>query len=162
VKIGCAGKVTSAFDIARAMALGADWCNAARGFMFALGCIQAQTCHTGACPTGVTAQDPQRAKALVVVDKTERVWRFHDNTLKALKELVQAAGLNHPGEITAAHIVRRRADHDVRLLVNHLTFLQPGQLTQAIAGHAPWPHKVFSEYWGRARSDHWQAATVVA
>ena len=63
VKLGCAGKVTSAFDIVRAMALGADWCNSARGFMFALGCIQAQTCHTGACPTGVTAQDPQRAKA---------------------------------------------------------------------------------------------------
>ncbi len=158
VKIGCAGKVTSAFDIARAMALGADWCNAARGFMFALGCIQAQTCHTGACPTGVTAQDPQRAKALVVGDKAERVWRFHDNTLMALKELVQAAGLSHPGEISAAHIVRRRADHDVRLLANHLTFLSKGQLLQAIAGQEPWPHKVFSEYWPRARSNSWQPA----
>jgi glutamate synthase domain-containing protein 2 len=156
VKIGCAGKVTSAFDIARAMALGADWCNAARGFMFALGCIQAQTCHTGACPTGVTAQDPQRARALVVADKTERVWKFHENTLQALKELVQAAGLQHPGEISAAHIVRRRADHEVRLLINHLVFIQPGQLTNAAAGREAFPHKVFGDYWPLARSDSWQ------
>ena len=76
------------------MALGADWCNAARGFMFALGCMQAQTCHTGACPTGVATQDPRRQQALVVPDKIERVYRFHQNTLEALKELVQAAGLN--------------------------------------------------------------------
>ena len=60
IRLGCAGKVVSAFDIARMLAIGADWCNAARGFMFALGCLQAQTCHTGACPTGVTTQDPQR------------------------------------------------------------------------------------------------------
>jgi hypothetical protein len=60
VRIGCAGKLVSAFDIARAMALGADWCNSARGFMFALGCIQAQACHTGQCPTGVTTQDAKR------------------------------------------------------------------------------------------------------
>jgi glutamate synthase domain-containing protein 2 len=57
IRLGCAGKVVSAFDIARMLAIGADWCNAARGFMFALGCLQAQTCHTGACPTGVTTQD---------------------------------------------------------------------------------------------------------
>ena len=96
VRIGAAGKVVSAFDIARMMALGADWCNAARGFMFALGCIQAQHCHTGACPTGVTTQDPLRQRALVVPDKTERVYRFHQNTLEALKELVQAAGTRAP------------------------------------------------------------------
>lgn len=152
VKIGCAGKVIGAFDIARAMALGADWCNAARGFMFALGCIQAQTCHTGACPTGVTTQDPQRQKALVVPDKTERVYRFHHNTLEALKELVQAAGLQHPREISASHIVRRRADHDVRLLANELSFVKPGALVAAMAGQAPWPHKVYELYWPLARS----------
>ena len=94
IKIGCAGKVIGAFDIARAMALGADWCNAARGFMFALGCLQAQACHTGACPTGVATQDKRRQQALVVPDKMERVYRFHQNTLEALKELVQAAGLD--------------------------------------------------------------------
>ena len=116
IKIGCAGKVVSAFDIARLMALGADWCNAARGFMFALGCIQSQHCHTDHCPTGVATQDPLRQQSLVVGDKAERVYNFHEMTLDALKELVQAAGLQHPHEITAHHIVRRSADHKVQSL----------------------------------------------
>jgi len=46
IRIGVSGKIITAFDIARAMALGADWCNSARGFMFALGCIQSLSCHT--------------------------------------------------------------------------------------------------------------------
>lgn len=116
IKIGCAGKVVTAFDIARMMALGADWCNSARGFMFSLGCLQAQTCHTGHCPTGVTTQDPVRQLALVVPDKATRVYNFHQQTLHALKELVQAAGVNHPAEITAHHIVRRSGDHKVQSL----------------------------------------------
>ncbi len=116
IKIGCAGKVVTAFDIARMMALGADWCNSARGFMFSLGCLQAQTCHTGHCPTGVTTQDPVRQQALVVPDKATRVYNFHQQTLHALKELVQAAGVNHPSEITAHHIVRRSGDHKVQSL----------------------------------------------
>jgi glutamate synthase domain-containing protein 2 len=158
VKIGCAGKVTSAFDIARLMALGADWCNAARGFMFALGCIQAQSCHTGSCPTGVATQDPRRQQALSVPDKGERVWRFHANTLAALKELVQAAGLSHPREISAAHIVRRVSDSEVRLLANLLTFVAPGSLLAAAAGREPWPHKVFELYWPLARADSFAPA----
>ena len=116
VRVGAAGKVTSAFDIARLMALGADWCNSARGFMFALGCLQAQTCHTGRCPTGVATQDPQRQQSLVVVDKATRVFNFHQQTLHALQELVQAAGINHPNQITAHHIVRRSTDQKVRSL----------------------------------------------
>ena len=156
IQIGCAGKVVSAFDIVRLMALGADWCNAARGFMFALGCIQAQACHTGNCPTGVTTQDHQRQRALVVLDKTERVWRFHENTLHALKELVQAAGLTHPDQITASHIVRRSADHGVKLLANQLHFLKPGELLAATVGQAPWPHRVYELYWPLSRSDSFQ------
>ena len=164
IKIGCAGKVVSAFDIARNMALGADWCNSARGFMFALGCIQAQTCHTGSCPTGVTTQDPVRQKALWVPTKTERVWRFHQNTLEALKELVQAAGLDHPNQITASHIVRRMADNDVRLLANQLSFIKPGALLAAMEDRGEWPHNVFKLYWPLAQSGSFQAvkAPVVA
>jgi glutamate synthase domain-containing protein 2 len=116
IRVGCAGKVVSAFDIARLMALGADWCNSARGFMFALGCIQAQHCHTGHCPTGVTTQDPMRQQSLVVPDKADRVYNFHQQTLHALQELIQAAGLQHPNEITAHHIVRRTSDHKVKSL----------------------------------------------
>jgi glutamate synthase domain-containing protein 2 len=147
IRIGCAGKIISAFDVARAVALGADWCNSARGFMFALGCIQAQHCHTGACPTGVTTQDPQRQAALVVPDKAERVYNFHRGTLEALKELVQAAGLNHPRDITASHIVRRTSRHDVKLLANQLATVKPGELLAAIEGRGDWPHNVFKLYW---------------
>jgi glutamate synthase domain-containing protein 2 len=146
VRISSAGKVVSAFDIARMMALGADWCNAARGFMFALGCIQAQTCHTGRCPTGVTTQDPLRQRAIVVPDKAERVFRFHQGTLEALRELTQAAGLEHPGQIRASHIVRRTGQ-GVSLLSDSLPLAEPGALLAAEAGHAPWPSEVFRRYW---------------
>ena len=162
IRIGCAGKVVSAFDIARLMALGADWCNSARAFMFALGCIQAQSCHTGHCPTGVTTQDPLRQRALVVPGKAERVYRFHEQTLEALKELVQAAGLQHPGEITAAHIVRRTADHEVRLLSNLLPFVKPGALLAADRGEADWPHNVYRLYWPMARAETFAVAGALA
>jgi glutamate synthase domain-containing protein 2 len=158
VKIGCAGKIVSAFDIARAMALGADWCNSARGFMFALGCLQAQNCHTGHCPTGVATQDPLRQRALVVSDKMERVWRFHQNTLKALQELVQACGMDHPNQITASHIVRRTAQHDVRLLAHQLPFVKPGQLLAALEGRGEWPHNVFKLYWPLAQTNSFMPA----
>ncbi len=152
IKLGCAGKVVSAFDIARMLALGADWCNAARGFMFALGCIQAQTCHTGACPTGVTTQDPQRMKALDVPSKADRVYHFHQNTLLALKELVQAAGLHDPAQITASHIVRRHSEHGVKLLANLLPFLQPGELLDGEASQ-----QVFRTYWPMASATSFTA-----
>jgi glutamate synthase domain-containing protein 2 len=145
VRLGCAGKVISAFDIVRMSALGADWCNAARGFMFALGCIQSQSCHTGHCPTGVTTQDAHRQKALVVPTKAERVFQYHQNTLKALRDLVQAAGLRHPGEVTASHIVRRCNDHEVKLLANLLPFVRQGALLEG-----EMPHAVFRLYWPMA------------
>ena len=145
VKIGCAGKVVSAFDMARLMALGADWCNSARGFMFALGCIQAQHCHTGACPTGVTTQDPLRQQSLVVTDKTQRVVNFHQQTLHALKELVQAAGLQHPSNITAHHIVRRGKDHRVRSLAQTvLSQIPDGALLEANIDALP---QIYQQAW---------------
>lgn len=107
IKIGASGKIISGFDIARAMALGADWCNSARGFMFAVGCIQSQSCHTDLCPTGVATQDKTRMRALYVPDKSERVANFHKSTLGALAELTGAAGLAHPGEFGPEHFTRR-------------------------------------------------------
>ena len=110
VKIGCAHKVIVAFDIARNIAPGADWCNFARGFMFDWGrALQAQTCYMGACPTGGATRDPQRQKALFVPDKTERVYRLHQKPLLAVKDMVRAAGLSHPDQTTASRIVRRGA-----------------------------------------------------
>ena len=154
IKLGCAGKVVSAFDIARMMALGADWCNCARGFMFALGCIQAQSCHTGQCPTGVTTQDPIRQQALHVPTKADRVFNFHQQTLHALQEIVQAAGLQHPGGITAHHIVRRIDDSQVRLLVNLMPQLEKGALLQNDLSAL---HNVFKLYWPVAQANSFNA-----
>jgi len=156
IRIGCSGKIVSAFDIARALALGADWCNSARGFMFALGCIQAQHCHTGACPTGVATQDPARARALVVPSKIERVASFHHETLAALRELVQAAGLRQPGDIRPQHIMRRQADQQVRSLETLLPTVAPGALLAAERGEADWPLHVFARYWAQATPHSFQ------
>ena len=81
IRIGASGKIATAFDMARAMAIGADWCNSARGFMFSLGCIQSLSCHTDRCPTGVTTQDPTRNRALYVPHKIDRVYNYHHSTL---------------------------------------------------------------------------------
>lgn len=113
IKLGAAGKVVSAFDIARALALGADWCNSARGFMFAIGCIQAQACHTNRCPVGVATQDPARQRALDVGQKSERVARFHRNTLKALGEMTGAAGLSDPNAFLPRHLMLRQGDNSM-------------------------------------------------
>ena len=159
IMIGCAGKVVSAFDIARLMALGANWCNSARGFMFAIGCIQAQTCHTGHCPTGVTTQDPLRQQALVVGDKAERVYHFHQNTLHALKELVQAAGVQHPNEINAHHIVRRTGDHTVDSLAHALLREIPeGSLLNDTLDGMP---MVYQHHWPKASADSFAINPVV-
>ncbi len=146
VRVGAAGKVITAFDIARTMALGADWCNAARGYMFALGCIQSQSCHTDRCPTGVATQDQSRQAALDVPDKATRVYQFHANTLKALKELIAAAGLSHPEEIGPEHIIRRVSSTEVRSLAVLHRFMQPGELlTDMIPDHP-----AFLAFWADA------------
>jgi len=110
IRIGASGKIISGADIGTALALGADWCNAARGFMFALGCIQARSCHTNRCPTGVATQDPTRQRALVVSDKAERVANFHKNTLIGFGEMLGAMGLDRPGDITVDVLHIRTAD----------------------------------------------------
>jgi glutamate synthase domain-containing protein 2 len=151
IKIGCAGKVVSAFDMARLMALGADWCNSARGFMFALGCIQAQHCHTGQCPTGVTTQDPLRQMSLVVPDKATRVYHFHQQTLHALKEMVQAVGVGHPRDITAHHIVRRTTDGKVQSLSQMvLNRLPEGALLTEELASLP---EIYRHHWPLANAD---------
>jgi glutamate synthase domain-containing protein 2 len=128
VKLGASGKIVSAFDIARAMALGADWCNAARGFMFALGCIQSQSCHTDTCPVGVATQDRTRQRALVVGDKWIRVKNFHAATQHALSEIVSAAGLDHPREFMPVHFSRRVSAREVVTYAELYPTLRPGEL----------------------------------
>lgn len=147
IKLGASGKIVSGYDVVRTLAIGADWCNAARGFMFALGCIQAQTCHTGTCPTGVTTQDPLRQRALVVPDKAERVFNFHRNTLEAVAEMVAAAGLTHPSQLGPQHIVKRISANEVRLLSNLVSLVKPGEI---LAGKVE--HPVYKLYWPMASS----------
>ena len=148
VRVGAAGKIISAFDIARTMAMGADWCNAGRGFMFALGCIQSQSCHNDRCPTGVATQDPARWRHLDVADKSVRVQQFHDNTLKALRDMLCAAGLEHPQQLGPEHILRRVSPIEVRSLASLYRFLEPGELLDGVPSHA-----VFRDFWAEARSD---------
>jgi len=157
IRIGASGKVVTAFDIARTLAIGADWCNSARGFMFALGCVQAQHCHLDTCPSGVATQNPYRMRALVVPDKAERVASFHRNTLKALAELIAAAGLTHPNQLRPHHIVQRVSHNDVRLLSHVLPFLKPGALLDGVRGD-PLPHKVYEIWWPRARAESFEMA----
>ncbi len=128
IKLGASGKIVTAFDMARIMALGADWCNSARAFMFAIGCIQAQSCHTGRCPTGVATQDPLRQRALVVQDKAPRVANYHRNTLAALAELIGAAGLHHPDDLKAHHIACRLSANHVTLLSTVFPEARPGEI----------------------------------
>jgi len=128
VRLAASGKIATAFNIAQRMAIGADWCNAARAFMFSVGCIQAERCHTNTCPVGVATQDPKLYKGLVVSDKSKRVMHYHCNTLEALAEVTAAAGLMHPNEFMPQHIARRVKPTDVRNYDNIYEFLKPGEL----------------------------------
>ena len=148
IAIGAAGKITSAFNIARTLALGADWCNSARGYMFSLGCIQALNCHTGRCPSGVATQDPRRGNKLDVPLKSERVFNFHKNTLDALQNLLEASGLRHPSELGPEHIFRRVSKTEVHSYLDLFPFLEPGALLEGKTGL-----RVFDKYWESAQPD---------
>lgn len=128
IRLGASGKIISAFDIASVLAIGADWANSARGFMFAIGCVQSQSCHTNKCPTGVATQDPLRQRALVVPDKAQRVYHYHRNTLEALAQMLAAAGLDHPSQLEAKHLVRRTSATQISLFSQLHVFLEPGAL----------------------------------
>lgn len=152
IKLGASGKVVSAFDITRCLALGADWCNSARGFMFALGCIQSRHCHTDHCPTGVATQDANRQRALVVTDKAERVKNFHKNTLANLADLLGAAGLNHPDQVMESHITLRDSSGQAKPLASVVPHVDAGALLVAehdhiVLGSLPEP---FKTYWPKA------------
>ncbi|MGJ8661943.1 MAG: FMN-binding glutamate synthase family protein [Bacteroidota bacterium] len=107
IKIIASGKIVSGFDIARTLALGADLCNSARAMMMAVGCIQALKCDTNTCPTGVATQDKQLMKGLDVGDKSERVFNFHQRTIKSFVEMLGAAGFSHSSELKRCHVNKR-------------------------------------------------------
>jgi glutamate synthase domain-containing protein 2 len=148
IRIGAAGKIVSAFDIASVLAIGADWTNAARGFMFALGCVQSVKCNTNKCPTGVATQDKLRQGALVVPDKAERVYNFHRLTLRALSDMLAAAGLEHPNDLKPHHLVRRVSATQIQQFSELHTFLAPGSLLDGTCEDS-----FYAENWRRASAD---------
>lgn len=107
IKILASGKIITSFDIAKAMAFGADACYSARGMMFALGCIQALQCDSGKCPVGIATQDKSLYKGLDVTDKSVRVANFHRNTMKAVAEFIGACGFENPHDVTPDVLFRK-------------------------------------------------------
>lgn len=121
IKLMASGKIISAFDIAKAMALGADACYSARGMMFALGCIQALQCDSGHCPVGIATQDESLYKAMNVADKRMRVANFHKNTMKALAEFMSACGYDKHSDIDPKTF-HKRVDHGVNKSFQEIYF----------------------------------------
>ncbi len=128
IKIGASGKVAAANDIVKRLIQGADYTNSARAMMMAVGCIQAQVCHTGKCPVGVTTQNQLRARALDVPEKSERVTRYQRSTVQEAVRIIAAMGARGPDELTP-HQLRRNIDaHDNRSYAEIYEWLEPAQL----------------------------------
>ena len=134
IRLAASAKQTSAVSIAAAMAVGADWCNSARGFMLSMGCIQARRCHTNTCPAGIATQSPSLQRALIPERKSERVFNYHKNTVGGLAELIAAAGLEHPSMLRPCHVWQRVSGSEVGSLDRLYDFLEPGQLVEGQAG----------------------------
>ncbi|WP_407672743.1 glutamate synthase-related protein [Parerythrobacter jejuensis] len=132
VRLGASGKIHSGAQMAKSFAIGADWCNAARPFMFALGCVQSMECHTGHCPTGVATQIPWRQKGLVVEDKAPRVARFQKQTLHSLREITVAMGLDSPWDIEPKDMRERINGARSDAIAQIYTFLEPGCLLSRV------------------------------
>ncbi|RZK49253.1 MAG: FMN-binding glutamate synthase family protein [Pedobacter sp.] len=155
IKIVASGKVSSGFDIVKNIALGADLCNSARGMMFALGCIQALECNSNTCPTGVATQDPSLMKGLVVEDKRVRVFNFHRLTVKSAIELLGAAGLKHPSQLTRAYINRRVSQNVMQSYLETYPYIPEGSLLQE-----PYP-KAFDLGMKLSRADSFAPTDIV-
>jgi len=153
VRIGAAGKIHSGAGMARAFALGADWCNAARAFMFSLGCIQSMKCHTGNCPTGVATQTAWRQEGLIVEDKARRVAHFHKETLDSLREIVVAMGLRDPWGISFRDLIMRIDSVKAGPMSEVYQFLEPGQLL------ADPDSTQFAQLWRKAQPDSFRRST---
>ena len=149
VKLNASGKIVTGFHLATKIALGADWGSAARGMMFALGCIQALRCNHNDCPVGVATQNPDLVRGLAVEPKTLRVARFHEATVKSLTHLLAAAGLTGPGELKPWHVYRRISETESRHLAQIYPFLEPGQL---LGTERP---KGYVRCWQEAQPDRW-------
>ena len=148
VKIGAAGKVAVGSDIVKRLIQGADYTNAARAMMMATGCIQSQRCHTNLCPVGVATQDPRRARALDVPDKSRRVQRYQEATVAQAVQLMASMGCASPAELAPHQLMRRIGYTDTFSYAELFDWLEPGEL---LAG-AP---KGWAADWKAADPDRW-------
>jgi glutamate synthase domain-containing protein 2 len=128
IKVGASGKVATGTDIVKRLAQGADYTNSARAMMMAIGCIQAQKCHTNECPVGVATQDPRRARALDVADKTERVFRYQQATVAQAEQMIASLGLSGPSDLHPAMLMRRIDHVTSKTYAELYEWLEPGQL----------------------------------
>ena len=128
IRVIASAKVNTGFQMATKVALGADMCNAARAMMFALGCIQALRCNTNACPTGVATQDPELVAGLHVGDKSQRVARYHKETVKSFFEVLGAAGCAHPSDLESWNVMRRVSPIEVKNFAEIYGRAEPGSL----------------------------------
>lgn len=146
IKIGAAGKIATGADIVKRLIQGADYTNAARAMMFAVGCIQSRRCHTNHCPTGVATQDERRASALDIADKTERVYRFQHSTVRSAQRIMASMGVHSHDELRP-HMLRRRLDPaTVRTYAELYEWLEPSQLLDT-------PPNGWADDWKAATAD---------
>ncbi|MFD4736823.1 FMN-binding glutamate synthase family protein [Streptomyces virginiae] len=128
VRIGASGKVATGSDLVKRLIQGADYTNAARAMMFAIGCIQAQRCHTNTCPVGVATQDRRRARAVDVGDKSRRVERYQKATVRSALRIMAAMGVDSPAELRPHQLLQRVDPYTVRSYAEIHEWLTPGQL----------------------------------
>jgi glutamate synthase domain-containing protein 2 len=141
------GKVCSAFTIAKKVALGADGVNAARSFMFSLGCIQALRCNENNCPTGVTSNVPARYRAIDIKRKAEHVANFHRNTLYAFKELAGAMGVKQYSDLSPSMIYYRISSGESVTYADLFHMIAPGAL---LGNEIP---EAYAKDWQQASGD---------
>ncbi|MGW3850537.1 FMN-binding glutamate synthase family protein [Streptomyces fagopyri] len=128
IRIGASGKVATGSDIVKRLLQGADYTNAARAMMFAIGCIQAQRCHTNTCPVGVATQDERRARAVDVGDKSRRVQRYQSATVKSALQIMASMGVDEPSGLRPHMLLQRVDPHTVRSYEELHDWLTPGEL----------------------------------
>ena len=114
IRLIAAGKIITGFDLLKVLSLGASACYSARGMMLSLGCIQALTCDSGKCPVGIATQDYRKYKALDPSDKMVRVANFHGNTVKAIREIMEACGIQDINSVPAGKFFRRINEQETK------------------------------------------------
>jgi glutamate synthase domain-containing protein 2 len=103
VKVICSGKLVNPAGVAAALCTGADAVNSARGFMFALGCIQSLQCNQNTCPTGIATHEPDLQRGLDPTDKAQRVANYALNMRHEVEVIAHSCGVREPRQLRRQH-----------------------------------------------------------